>query len=105
MAEFKVGDRVITARGVFAGLRVDCPGVVIAVASPQRIGVEFDYAIPQGHDCAGRGKPGYCRWGSSNELELYQDIPDERPKEFFYKSRKLSRFLSEFKAAKTEVNI
>ena len=99
MVEFKVGDRVITAKGIFASLHVDWPGVVV-YASGDRIGVEFDCEIPGGHDCRGRGKFGHCRFGSSKELELYYDTSDaELPKEFFYKSRKLSRFLSEFKAA------
>jgi hypothetical protein len=98
----KVGDRVVAKNGVFNGLVIAFPatGTIVHIGKSlrypnrDRIGVEFDDPVLDGHSCSGRGKSGHCRWGYIEELSIYEEL--QPPKEFFYKSRKLSYFLSRF---------
>ena len=96
---FNIGDRVIPLEGIFEGIYTSSPGTIIYVSysNNTRVGVEFDERIPEGHSCEGRGTDGHCRYGHVNELDIF--LEEERPREFFYKSRTLSIFLSKYKQA------
>lgn len=65
--EFKVGDRVRCVRP-FADLKrcVGLTGTVICTGS-DGFGVQFDEFI-DGHNCSGKGKHGYCRFGDESEV-------------------------------------
>lgn len=70
--KFKVGDRVRAIGKVDnQDLKGKCGTVIQTEHSTLKrweIGVEFDEHIG-GHDCGGRGKIGYCRWGCMSEFE------------------------------------
>jgi len=70
--EFKVGDKV-RAKGNIDGVDLTGKiGKVISVKkeSSQPYAVEFDEEFSKGHSCESRGKNGYCRWATIDELEL-----------------------------------
>ncbi len=74
--KLKVGDRV-RAIGKVDGINLTgkC-GRVVSVTdglTHNCIGVEFDERFPIGHDCSGKGKIGYCRFGDECDFELIQN--------------------------------
>jgi hypothetical protein len=99
---FNIGDRVTLVGERLDGMRMpkDIVGTIIYKSNSviTRVGVEFDTPFKDGHSCGGRGLEGHCRYGSEAELKLYEEDCC-RPKEFFYKSRSLSVFLSSFKGS------
>lgn len=78
MSKFKIGERVIATKAV-AG-NTDCIGkasTVIIHGSHFDLGVQFDERILEGHNCEGKGKSGYCRFGHDDEFELIESDWDE----------------------------
>lgn len=74
--KFKVGDRVRAINKVDGVDLIGKCGTVVSVNDgfwSARLGVEFDEPFPYGHDCNGRGKSGYCRFGCVCDFELIQN--------------------------------
>ena len=71
--KFKVGDRVRAINKVDGVDLIGKRGTVVSIKDgllSSRLGVEFDEPFPCGHDCNGRGKSGYCRFGYVCDFEL-----------------------------------
>lgn len=76
MSKFSVGDRVIAVSSVANfDILIGKIGTVIGVfdGSYNPLAVEFDEKFTGGHDAAGRGKPGHCRYGKYSQFELYEE--------------------------------
>ena len=87
---FNIGDRVVAIYAVDGKESlIGMAGTVVDISKyTPPIGVEFDHKFPGGHDCDGRGKYGYCRYGAEDvfKLESLADVdiaPDEEELEIF----------------------
>lgn len=72
-----VGMRVVCVKP-FAGYKtlVGKTGTVVSTTGGS-IGVEFDEIFPGGHDCSGRARDGFGRYGQPDALEEYVDTPKD----------------------------
>ena len=80
---FGVGDRVVAVSPVDGNSQlVGMAGTVIHISDmTPPIGVEFDEMFVGGHDCGGRGRYGYCRYGFVKSFEAEAVEIDVDPEE------------------------
>ena len=93
---FSIGDRVVVKQSVAGVYMPGATGTVVHIhhAYPE-IGVAFDDPVPnrEGHDCRGKCKYGYGRYGTVSEFEFEREDDTDFSEEC---STELTSFISLF---------
>ena len=98
MDKYFVGDRIVVVDYLDDLYMEGHKGTIVVVEADDVVGIELDDPFYEGHNCAGHGQDGHCRWCYDlSEIELiYPEVKDVEIEPDMDEITVLDTFLSEF---------